>query len=110
MHECNDISSFSNHGTSGISFHLYHSRELPFKGECCYQGVPEVFKQTLVLLKLLNERRFNVLEILPGRQSLICSQYVSHKSSSAFNAFGYGKSSLKRSGNKLNFPFQLTFL
>ena len=53
---------------------------------------------------------FNLLDILSGRQSLLSSQYVSHKSSSASNVLGYGKASLKRSSNKLNFALQLTFL
>ena len=63
-----------------------------------------------MLLKPLNRMRFNVLDILSGRQSLPSGQYVSHKSSSASNALGHGKSSLKRSANQLNFSFQLTFL
>ena len=54
--------------------------------------------------------RFNVLDVLSRRQSLLSSQYVSHKSSSASNALGHGKSSLKRSANKLSFYLQLTFL
>ena len=53
---------------------------------------------------------FNLLDILSGRQSLLSSQYVPHKSSSSSNVLGYGKSSLKRSSNKLNFALQLTFL
>ena len=61
--------------------------------------------QTLILLKPLNGMHFNVLDIMPGRQSLLSSQYVSHKSNSASNAFGHGKSSLKRSANKVNFSF-----
>ena len=72
--------------------------------------VPRILKETLMLLKPLNGMRFNVLDILSGRQSLLSSQYVSHKSSSAYNALGHGKSSLKRSVNKLNFSLQLTFL
>ena len=58
--------------------------------------VPRILKETLMLLKPLNGLRFNVLDILSARQSLISSQYVSHKSSSASNALGHGKSSLKR--------------
>ena len=72
--------------------------------------VPRVLKETLMLLKPLNGLRFNALDILSARQSLIFSQNVSHKSSSAFNALGHGKSSLKRSANKLKFSLQLTFL
>ena len=48
-----------------------------------------------MLLKPLNGTRFNVLDTLSGRQSLLSSQYVSHKSSSASNALGQGKSYLK---------------
>ena len=35
---------------------------------------------------------FDVLHILSGSQSLLSRQYVSHKSSSASNALGHGKS------------------
>ena len=42
---------------------------------------------------------FNVLEILFGGQSLLSSQYVCHKSSSASNALEHITSSLKRSAN-----------
>ena len=69
--------------------------------------VPRILKQTLILLKLLNGTCFNVVEILSGRQSLLSSQYVSRKSSSASNTLGHGKSSLKKPANKLNFSFQL---
>ena len=72
--------------------------------------VPRILKETLMLLKPLNGMRFNVLDTLSGRQSLLTSQYVSHESSSAFNALGHGKSSLKRSANKLNFSLLVTFL
>ena len=61
--------------------------------------VPRILKETLMLLKPLNGMRFNVLDILSGRQSLLSSQYVSHKSSSASNALGHGKLFLKRSAN-----------
>ena len=58
--------------------------------------VPKILNETLMLL---NEMRFNVLDILSGRQSLHSSRYVSHKSSSASNALGHGKLFLKRSAN-----------
>ena len=61
-------------------------------------------------LKPLDGMRFNVLDILAGTQSLLSSQYVSHKSSFSSNALRHGKSSLKRSANKLNLFLQLTFL
>ena len=61
--------------------------------------VPRILNQTLILLNPLNEMGFNVLKILSRRQSLLSSQYVSHKYSSAFNTLGLGKSSLKRSAN-----------
>ena len=64
--------------------------------------VPGILKETSMLLKPLNGLRFNVLDILSGRQSLLSSQYVSHKSSSASNALRHGKSSLKTKLNKLN--------
>ena len=72
--------------------------------------VPRALTETLILLKPLNGMRFNVLDILSGRQSLLFSQYVSHKSSSTRNSLGHGKSSWKRSSNKLYFSLQLTFL
>ena len=72
--------------------------------------VPRIRKETLMLLKPLNGMRFNLLDTLSGRQSLLSSQYVSYKSSSASSALGHGKSSLKRSANKPNFSLQLTFL
>ena len=71
--------------------------------------MPRILKETLMLLKPLSGMRFNVLDILSGRQSLLSSQCVSHIFSSASNALGHGKSSLKRSANKLNFSLQLTF-
>ena len=74
------------------------------------EEVPRILKENFILLKPLNGTRFDVLDTLSGRQSLLSSQYVSDKSSSASNALGHGKSSLKRSGNKLSFPLQLTFL
>ena len=74
------------------------------------EQVPRIPRETFMLLKLLNGVRFNVLDILSGRQSLLSSQYVSHKSSFVFNPLGHGKSSLKRSANKLKFYSQLTFL
>ena len=61
--------------------------------------VPRIFKKILILLNPLNGMHFNVLEILSRRQSSLSSQYVLHKSSSASNALGLGKSSLKRSTN-----------
>ena len=72
--------------------------------------VPRIVRETSMLLKPLNGMHFNVLAILSGKESLFSSQYASHKSSSNSNALGHGKSSLKRSANKLNFSFQLTFL
>ena len=71
---------------------------------------PRILKQTLILLKPLNGMRFNALDILAGRQSLLSSQNVSYKSSSTSNALEHGEPSLKRTANKLNFSFQLTFL
>ena len=51
---------------------------------CVVTGkVPRILKETSILVKPLNGMRFNVLNLLPGRQSLLSSQYVSHKSSSA---------------------------
>ena len=72
--------------------------------------VPRIFRETFMLLKPLNGMRFNVPDILSGRQFLLSSQYVSHMSNSATNALGHGNSYLKRSANKLKFSFQLTFL
>ena len=37
------------------------------------------FRETLMLLKPLSRMRLKVLDILSGRQSLLSSQYVSHK-------------------------------
>ena len=74
------------------------------------EEVSRILKETLMLLKPLNGMRFNVLGILSGIQSLLSSQYGSHKSISASNALGNGKSSLKRSASKLSFSLQLTFL
>ena len=74
------------------------------------EEVPRILKETLMLLKPLDGMRFDVLDILSGRKSLLSSQYVSNKSSSVSNALGHGKSYLKRSANKLNFSLQLTFL
>ena len=37
--------------------------------------VPRILKETLMLLKPLNRMRFNVLDILSGRQSLPSGQY-----------------------------------
>ena len=71
---------------------------------------PRILKQTLTLLKPLNGMRFNALDILAGRQSLLSSQNVSCNSSSTSNALVHGEPSLKRTANKLNFSFQLTFL
>ena len=61
-----------------------------------------------MLLKPLNGMRFNGLDILSGKQSLLSSQYFPHKSSSVSSALGHEKSSLKRSTNKLTFSLQLT--
>ena len=58
--------------------------------------VPKILNETLMLLKQLNGMHFNVLDILSGKQSLLSSQYVCHNSISASNAFGHGKSSMKR--------------
>ena len=46
----------------------------------------------MLLPKPLNWMHFDVLHILSGSQSLLSRQYVSHKSSSASNALGHGKS------------------
>ena len=72
--------------------------------------VPRILKETLILLKPLNGMRFNLLDILSGKQSLISSQDVFHKSSSASDSLGHGKSSYQRSANKQKFSFQLIFL
>ena len=61
--------------------------------------VPRILNQTLILLNPLNEMGFNVLEILSRRQSLLSSQYVSHKYNSASNTLGLEKSSLERTAN-----------
>ena len=63
-----------------------------------------------MLLKPLNGIRFNELDILPGRQSLLSSQYAFQNYNSTSNPLGNGKLTLKRSANKLNFSLQLTFL
>ena len=61
--------------------------------------VPRILNQTLILLNPLNEMGFNVFEILSRRQSLLSTQYVSHKYSSASITLGLGKSSLERTEN-----------
>ena len=73
------------------------------------EAVTRILIQTLMLLKPLNKMRFDMLDILSGRQSLFYSQYISHKSSSVSNDLGHGKSSLKLLANKLDFSFQFTF-
>ena len=73
-------------------------------------GVPRIPKETFMLLKSLNRMRFYILDILSGRQSLFSRQYVFHQSSSACSTLRHGKSSLKRSANKLYFSLQLKFL
>ena len=45
--------------------------------------VLRIRKEILILLKPLNGMCFNVPDVLSRRQSLLSSQYVSHKSSSA---------------------------
>ena len=77
------------------------------QGHAAASEVSKSLQNTLILSKPI--MRFNVLDILSRRQSLLCSQYVSHKSSSASNTLGHGKLSLKRSANKLDFSIQLTF-